>query len=381
MKRLFILTIIILSNYIGISQTVPIWTKKLPNPSNNTFYYCSITGLGGDYNEALNDAYNKLHRIIDEKLGTTIIGKSSIDNQGAVSYYAIDGQTHTIKTFKACEWPKPYEKSDHWEFLFQVAEAGNITVKFDVFSDCYDGVDWNKYALKMDKEKKKKKRENDSFIQNGYNKYFSFALGNGMSYGGANIIGFAASNRFGGRFGIEPHIGLGWSRKKFNAISGGYSGHIRDYSKNTICYSIGINIFVFKGFYISANYGSNELFVVDHYYDDYEIRYLNYMSYYDGYESAYHNRHKYEEYVYHIVYGHDYSSGELDKEARERFDLDYYKGMSFLAGYKYYFGYEMIGARGYLDFGAGVKCYSETDTSLGFEKFDFAWSIGIGLAF
>lgn len=154
MKRFFIITALILTHYIGISQTVPMWTKKLPNPSNNDFYYYSITGLGNNYNEAFNDAYNKLHRVIDEKLGTTIIGKSSMDNQGSVSYYAVDGQTHTIKTFKICEWPKPYEKSDHWEFLFQVAKAGNIDVYFDNFNDCYNMVedhseDWRALGLSV----------------------------------------------------------------------------------------------------------------------------------------------------------------------------------------------------------------------------------------
>ncbi len=152
MKRLIIITVIILTHYIGISQTAPVWTKKLPDPSNNTFYYCSITGFGSNYNEALNDAYNKLHRVIDEKLGTTMIGKSSMDNQGSVSYYAVDGQTHTIQTFKRCDWPKPHEKSDHWEFLFQVAEAGNITVYFDDFNDCYKMVtdhseDWKAFRM------------------------------------------------------------------------------------------------------------------------------------------------------------------------------------------------------------------------------------------
>lgn len=275
--------------------------------------------------------------------------------------------------------------------LIQMSIYADKSARFYDLPKNWDCMDENYYKditlyngrinkLKKAKEKEEK-RENDPFIQNGYNKYFSLALGNGITYGSSNIIGFAASYRFGGRFGIEPHIGLGWSRKIFNAISG-YDGNPCGFSKMKLVYSVGINIFIYKGFYLGTNYSVNELFVVDHYYDDYDSRYYDYMhddNY--GYNSSTYDKPKYEEYVYHRIYGHSHYYSDRDDEIGERFDLDYYKGMSFLAGYKYYFGDKRIGACGYLDFGAGVKCYSETDTSLGFEKFDFAWSIGIGLAF
>ena len=66
----------------------------------------------------------------------------------------------------------------------------------------------------------------------------------------------------------------------------------------------------------------------------------------------------------------------------ERFSYALHKGMSFLAGYKCYMGNKKdYGVCCYFDFGAGVKCYSETNPDFGFEKFDFAWNFGFGIAF
>ena len=254
--------------------------------------------------------------------------------------------------------------------------------------DCIDNNYYNEmtqYNERINKMKKAKEKEekmtNDSFISRGFNQYFSFSLGNGVSYGGGNVIGLAFSGRFGGRFGIEPHIGVGFSRKKFNAISG-HDGNPCDFTKRKIVYSVGINIFVFKGFYLSANYGVNELFVIDHYYDDYEDRYNDYMRSEGTYGYYNYDHPKYEEYVYHEVYGHGVYSSERDQEKEERFDLDYYKGMSFVVGYKCYLGDKNYnGACAYFDFGAGIKYYSETNTSFGFEKSAFTWNVGVGVAF
>ena len=254
--------------------------------------------------------------------------------------------------------------------------------------DCIDNNYYNEmtqYNERINKMKKAKEKEekmaNDSFISRGFNQYFSFSLGNGIAYGGCNIIGLAFSGRFGGRFGIEPHIAVGFSRKKFNAISG-YDGNPCDFTKRKIVYSVGINIFVFKGFYLSANYGVNELFVIDHYYDDYEDRYNDYMRSEGTYGYYNYDHPKYEEYVYHEVYGHGVSSSEMDQEKEERFDLDYYKGMSLVVGYKCYLGDKNYnGACAYFDFGAGIKYYSETNTSFGFEKSAFTWNVGVGVAF
>lgn len=196
-----------------------------------------------------------------------------------------------------------------------------------------------------------------------YNKYFSLAIGNGISYGGCNIIGAQLTRRFGGIFGIEPHIGVGISHKSFEEKSGADFGDIEKYSKWKMgVYSVGINIFLYKGFYTSINYGVNELYVHDHFYDDYEQRYYAYK-----HSSEYYYDHiSYERYVYTEYYGYS---------EEDRFDLESYKGMSFVLGYKYYWD------GGYLDFGAGAKCYSETNPSFGFDKTAFTWNIGFGTIF
>lgn len=225
------------------------------------------------------------------------------------------------------------------------------------------------YKLKKAKEQEEK-RENDRFIQNGYNQYFSFSIGNGITYGGANIIGLAASARFGGCLGIEPHIGLGFSKKNIDAISG-YDGYPKTFKKRKIVYSLGINAFIYKGFYIGINYGVNVFSVTDHYYDDYENRYNAYQS-----DEWYHSD-SYEEYVHYKIYGNPTRVQEED----DRFSLGYFNGLSFVGGYKYYFGTTKNDVGGYLDFGAGIKCYSETNPDFGFDKKAFTWNVGLGLAF
>ena len=241
----------------------------------------------------------------------------------------------------------------------------------------------NKSAYDKEKEEqktaitkaKKEKRENNPFIRKGFNQYVSFALGNGVSYGGGNILGLAFSGRFGGRFGIEPHISIGLMSKKYSYYDPytdpcyGYSLRPVTDRKNMVSYNVGVNVFVFKGFYMGINYGVQNLIITDHYFDDYEQRYSEYTQ---GYNMSHYK--SYERFVYERYY-----KRRINDE-RHSFSLN--KGISFLAGYKYYIGDKLRnGVCFYLDFGAGVKCYSETNPDFGFEKFDLAWNVGFGIAF
>ncbi len=194
-----------------------------------------------------------------------------------------------------------------------------------------------------------------------HGKYISLAVGNGITYGGANLIGFALSGRIGGTMGIEPHAGLGFSKKRINAISGKDSTS-KTFNKLKLVYSFGLNVFLYKGFYLGINYGCNEFVVTDHFYDDYESRYTAYQS-----DDWWSNK-TYEEYVYY----HIYSCTEVQEE-QERFSLSSINGLSFVLGYKIYLELCTI------DIGAGCKCYGETDTAIGFDKIGFTWNIGIGI--
>lgn len=354
-KLLLAIAFIVLGLYANAQK--PNWIKIKPTPTNNTYLYVVESATGKTEMAARNSAIAEVLRSTALRLGMPFESEAISKALQNGTDYSVISRQYNIPINKVCEYSEYYDYQYRVYILCQVAKAGNKDVNFDDFSKCYEGI-------------KNIRQNNDSFIRKGYNQYISLSLGSGITYGGK--IGFAASYRFGGRLGLEPHVGLGWSgSKKFNAISG-KNGRLEEYSQKKVNYSVGLNIFVFKGFYIGANYSGNELFVIDHFYDDYDNRYEDYINWDNGY---YHEHgYKYEEYVYSQIYGYC-------NEEQDRFDVDYYKGMSFVAGYKFYFGDKNAGACGYLDFGAGVKFYSETNPDLGFDKKAFTWNVGIGFAF
>lgn len=267
--------------------------------------------------------------------------------------------------------------------------------------DCIDNNYYNEmtqYNERINKLKKVKdkdeKRANDSFIGRGFNQYFSFSLGNGTSYGGGNIIGLAFSGRFGGRFGIEPHISIGAIYQNYSYYDAhkyyyyNYSSYYEDnytfslnrskIRKTMVSYNVGVNTYVFKGFYLGINYGVQKLDIIDHYFDDYEKRLNEYEN-----TPYYVNNHYNNSYIIYYNSYEGYVSDVYYKgREEERFTYSLHKGMSFIAGYKCYIGDKSRnGVCVYFDFGAGVKCYSETNPDFGFEKFDFAWNVGFGIAF
>lgn len=293
---------------------------------------------------------------------------SPIFNENYVSARLID-----VETAEVVSIANETSSLDSMEELFRVSNA----IKEELLN--------NKSAYDKEKEEqkaaiikaKKEKLENDPFIQKGFNQYVSFALGNGISYGGCNIIGLTFSGRFGDRLGIEPHISIGLMSKKYSYYDPYYDFWEDSYAlrpiaerKSMMSYNVGVNVFVFKGFYMGINYGVQNLIITDHYYDDYEQRFNEYSTYSN---ISYYK--SYERYVYEKYY-----KGRINEDERHSFSLN--KGMSFLAGYKCYIGDKSRnGVCVYFDFGAGVKCYSETNPDFGFEKFDFAWNAGFGIAF
>lgn len=305
---------------------------------------------------------------------------SPIFNENYVSARLID-----VETAEVVSIANETSTLDSMEELFRVSNA----LKEELLN--------NKSAYDKEKEEqkaaiikaKKEKLENDPFIQKGFNQYVSFALGNGISYGGGNIIGLAFSGRFGNRFGIEPHISIGaiyqnysyYDAHKYHYYNYGYYEDNYTFSlnrskigKTMVSYNVGVNAYVFKGFYLGINYGVQKLDIIDHYFDDYDKRYNEYINTPHYY---------YHETVTHYNYYEGYVSDVYYKgREEERFTYSLHKGMSFLAGYKCYIGDKSRnGVCVYFDFGAGVKCYSETNLDFGFEKFDFAWNFGFGIAF
>lgn len=397
-KLLAFLSLIFVANqYINAQVPKPYWAKNvIQAPESGNYIFVYGEGNGSTPEESKRKAFADAVVKGQYELGSVTIGAqeiATIENGGLDA--AMRFTNRQIKI--TCQTDPLLIESDRNNIqyktyvLIQMSLYADKSAKFYDLPRNWDCIDNNYYneitqynermnKLKKDKEKEDKKA-NDNFIMRGFNQYFSFSLGNGITYGGSNIIGLAFSGRFGGLFGIEPHIGIGFARKKFDAVTG-YDGTPHGFSKNKLTYSFGANVFVYKGLYLGVNYGVNEFYVKDHFYDDYDNRYFDYMQSSDtyGYHSSYYHHPKYEQYVFHKIYEW-YGGSGIDNEDEERFELCYNTGASLIAGYKYYWGEKNKGSFGFLDFGVGVKYYSENDTSFGFEKSAFTWNIGIGVAF
>lgn len=391
-KLLAFLSIIFVANqYINAQVPKPYWAKNaIQAPESGKYIFVYGEGNGTTQEESKRKAFADAVVKGQYELGSVTISAqdiATIENGGLDA--AMRFTNRQIKI--TCQTDPLLIESDRNIIQYKTYVLIQMSIYADKSARFYDlPRNWNcidnnyynemtQYNERMNKLKKAKekeeKRAEDSFIMKGFNQYFSFSLGNGISYGGGNIIGLAFSGRFGNRFGIEPHISAGVMSKKYS-----YNDPYFDYydyllrpvtdRKNMISYNVGVNVFVFKGFYMGINYGVQNLIITDHYYDDYEQRFNEYNTYSN---ISYYK--SYERYVYERYY-----KGRINEDERHSFSLN--KGMSFLAGYKCYIGDKSRnGVCVYFDFGAGVKCYSETNPDFGFEKFDFAWNVGFGIAY
>lgn len=157
-------------------------------------------------------------------------------------------------------------------------------------------------------------------VKYDYDNYYSIAFGNGVSYGGGNILGITLTRRMGGVWGVEPQISVGLNADIYGKIT----------------YSVGINV-LYRGLYLSSMYGVN----------DYKLYYPEIT---DNYGNVHNSAH-----------------GEMIN----------YKGLSFLVGWKCYF--ELYDTKAYLDFAAGCKMHDKEKTSIGLNVVSSAWNIGFGV--
>ena len=220
---------------------------------------------------------------------------------------------------------KPFGK-DNW-FIFDI-------VKSDMYVTLYETIKYTNYIdsdntsnKPTNKEQRRLMKDTEKTIYD-YDNYYSVAVGNGIGYGGGNTCGIALTKRIGNIIGIEPHISVGISSKDFKTSI-----------TPALTYSVGINLFVYKGMYIGSTFGIN----------DYETHYKEYTS----------------------------DNGEVLFSQHEG-EIVTYKGLSFIAGWKCYINAYSFGGW-YLDFAAGCRTHSkDTKTLVGFDVISPIWSLGIG---
>lgn len=130
MRKVLLAFIIVLLSVTAMAQNEPVWVKRTPKPSNNTFFYRDIKGYGDDFDKALENAKLHVKQVVSEYMGDIF---EIVVTDDRVTYKSRDGQSYWLPYYRVCEW----QNSDHeWIFLYQIAKKGVINPKFDHF-DCH----------------------------------------------------------------------------------------------------------------------------------------------------------------------------------------------------------------------------------------------------
>lgn len=146
-----IFVLIVLSSY---AQNKPIWIKNTPTPTNNTYYYVVQSATEKSEAAARNIAIGEVMRSTAMRIGQPFDSESVFNALQNGTDYSVISRQYNIPINKVCEHVENNGNLCRIYILCQVAKAGNITVYFDNFNDCYNMVedhsdDWRALGLSV----------------------------------------------------------------------------------------------------------------------------------------------------------------------------------------------------------------------------------------
>lgn len=146
-----IFVLLVLSSY---AQNRPIWIKNTPTPTNNTYYYVVQSATEKSEAAARNIAIGEVMRSTAMRIGQPFDSESVFNALQNGTDYSVISRQYNIPINKVCEYVENNGNSCRIYILCQVAKAGNITVYFDNFNDCYNIVkdhsrDWKAVGLSL----------------------------------------------------------------------------------------------------------------------------------------------------------------------------------------------------------------------------------------
>ena len=153
-KKLFLTALLALMTLISFAQEKPRWIYKKPKPSNNTYLYVVEAATGSTEREARSQAIARVLFSTAMRLGIPIdVNEINRAVQNGESFEVISSQFN-IPINKVCEFGESNKDGYRVYLLCQVAKAGNITVIFVDFNDCYNIVkdhsrDWKAVGLSL----------------------------------------------------------------------------------------------------------------------------------------------------------------------------------------------------------------------------------------
>jgi hypothetical protein len=263
MKKSLLIAAVAFASCAALAQEPPkpVWMDSKPSARGLKFTFFTASGRGATPEEAREAAFATAYAEGLQASGMTVASSgqtlSDIKAKGVDAY--IEGTNgHAVAIY--CEERVRITEDRYIAYvLIQMARSANQNPFFEDAEDLGDICKKKEFAERKEKYRQLREQQQvadqkkqSSFWKYHHNSYFSFTLGNGMTYG--KLGGLSFSGRHGGLLGVGYHVSAGLSVEysKFDTDYGlGIPGYIH--------YSAGVKFYYYKYFYLGANYGIVEV--------------------------------------------------------------------------------------------------------------------------
>lgn len=123
----------------GWALGMPFWVKRLPQPSNSTFYYRVTKAEGENYEQAYTKAFSMAILESQWKLGVKVSKNEDLQTieNTLKNDLSLKGSNMILPINKVCEYEQTSSTGGIILYcLWQVASYGNVKAEFENFLDC-----------------------------------------------------------------------------------------------------------------------------------------------------------------------------------------------------------------------------------------------------
>lgn len=269
-KRLTILSCFLWMGTLLIrSQVLPPWVLKMPIPGNDTYLYTVESAVGTTELEARNQAIGRVFQTMALRLGMPIDSRALNDAVQRGDVLDFIPTTYNLPINKVCEYTERITNGIFRSYvLCQVARAGNIAPRWEVFTDCLA-------EQFIQRQQRKRKANRIGHLFNDDDCYIAWGI---ISTGYPWRFGTTFNGRYGGILGIGCYFNLGIDIMAPSILKPSqpptldetwYPIDKFDYERSVhytpFHYAVGVKLFPYKRLYLSCGYGT--IGGINQYYD------------------------------------------------------------------------------------------------------------------
>jgi len=275
MKYLF-LFVFLLTWTVAYAQEPPqpTWVEKRPSSRGYRFIFVPGTGRGATPEEARKKAFGVAYVQGLQENGMTTGNQQSLDDIESKGVDAFIEGSNGLAVRIHCEERIRLPEGNFIAYvLLLVARSAAQNPMFDDADDAdvcnkaefskrrqeyraqsaklaeEERIQNARRAEEAARQEEAKRKKQASFWKYHHNNYFSFTLGNGISYG--KLGGLAFSGRHGGNLGVGYHVAAGLG-VEYTDIEADYGNGL---PFGYIHWSVGAKFYFWRYFYLGANYG------------------------------------------------------------------------------------------------------------------------------